>query len=83
MFRNSQTELELKFEKYLKDKASTDPGKTWLSDFKKDGLTTIILVMHFIYDRKWTTVTFDEKEEERIFYTLSKVKQRVYKELSL
>jgi hypothetical protein len=81
MFKIEKSELELKFEKYLKDKASTETGKYWLSDFKKGGLTTIILVMHFIYDKKWMNKPFDENEEELLFYVLSKVKHRVFKEI--
>lgn len=81
MIKINKSELESRFEKYLKNKASTETGKTWLSDFKKGGLTTIILIMHFIYDKNWMTMTFNEKEEELLFLMLSKVKTKVFKEL--
>jgi hypothetical protein len=81
MGRINQSELELKFEAYLKNKASSELGKKWLNDFKKGGLTTLILIMHFIYDKQWMNMTFDEREEDLIFSILSKVKKRVFEEL--
>jgi len=81
MVRLDQNELETKFELYLKHKASSELGKRWLSDFKKGGLTTLILIMHFIYDKQWMNTSFDEKEEELIFSILSKVKKRVFEDL--
>lgn len=74
--------LESRFEAYLLAKASTEEGTMWLSNFKRGGLQTIALVIHFLYDRAWMDEISHDQEEELI-NALSKVKVRVFKQLEL
>jgi hypothetical protein len=72
--------IEKKFETYLLYRSSTKDGVAWLAEFKRGGLQTIALVMHFLYNKDWID-TVGEDQEDELIHLLSKTKLKLFKEL--